>query len=183
MNMAEITALDLITLGIAVFGALTGLAALLWQIAQHALTGPRIQVALKSAMLGPGGAVVAREDRAWSQAEALAPNGYSTPAYAVSVINRGRFPASVDSIVLTVGGGMGFRPIGELLGSQLPCSIDGGGAETWYVNAQSVWATEEASVGVLGTPRRGVMASATLADGRVSKSRRIPVLAFDTRTA
>lgn len=177
--MSGPTTLDIVTLVVAIFGALMGLAALVWQIAQHSLTGARVRVELKSAMLGPGGAVVAPQDQAWRQADQIRPNGYSTPAYAVTVINRGRFPATVESVSFVVGGGLGYRPVADLIGPELPHRIEGGSAGTWYVNARAVWATEDASATVLNTPRSGVKAEIGLADGKSRESARIPVLAFE----
>jgi hypothetical protein len=52
------TNLELATLGIAVFGAATGAAALVVQVGQFVLAGPRVVVTVHPAWLSPQAAVV-----------------------------------------------------------------------------------------------------------------------------
>ena len=79
--MTEPTTLDIVTLVVAIIGALTGIAALVWQAVEFSLTGARVRVTLKSAIVGPSGAIVADGAKAWEQAEMYAADGYTDPAY------------------------------------------------------------------------------------------------------
>lgn len=102
MTSVKVTALDVTTLVIAVFGAVTAMASLVWQLANHHLTGARVKVHLRAGWLGMGGAVT----MPWDQfREAARPEGVTGPTMvAVEVRNVGRLPCSVMGWGVGAGG-------------------------------------------------------------------------------
>jgi hypothetical protein len=102
-RVIAVTALDLLTLVIAIVGALTGVIALVWQAVTFVLTGGRARVELKMAWLGPGGAIVG-EPGSWTLGRSPAP-GYDSECLGVEVSNVGRLPISVTGWAVTVGPG------------------------------------------------------------------------------
>lgn len=89
------TPLDYIILAVAIVGAITGVAALMWQALTFYLEGARIRVILKVAWVGQAGAVMGPPGM-WDWGRPPAP-GYELECLAVEVRNKGRSPTSVTS--------------------------------------------------------------------------------------
>lgn len=133
--------MDLAALIVACLGFLVAAIALGWQIGTWFLDGPRARAVLLHGIAGRGGVLVADVesngrphdlqpyvDQGWNGAEVLG----------VRVINPGRTRLQVASIsVQDVEGKMGLtKPRGNALSPSLPCWVEPGTQETWYVEAE-----------------------------------------------
>ncbi|GAC1445135.1 MAG: hypothetical protein NVSMB55_24440 [Mycobacteriales bacterium] len=87
------TALDIITLGIAVAGLVVAMIGLTWQVLQHRLTGSVVVVELLAGALGRGGAATGPIDT--FDASMFASQGFTTPILAIRGRNRGRLAVDV----------------------------------------------------------------------------------------
>lgn len=131
-----VTALDIVTLVIAVLGAVTGIAALAWSIAAHVLSGPRPKVTLLDGWTnGRGYASV--PFRRFSTASK--PEGFEMPMVGVQVNNAGRSPVQVTAIVVTNGSAR-YGEIGTAtaMHPELPTLLGPGEQQTWWLDGVSV---------------------------------------------
>lgn len=129
------TTLDLVTLAIAVFAAITSVAALVWQIASFRLTGARVKVDLKIAWLGSGGAAVGVPGT-WQPGVSPSPSVH-LECLAVHVRNEGRMPASITGWWVKIGPGqLGY--VESLWNKPVPHRLDGGEENTWFVERAQV---------------------------------------------
>ena len=168
-HVMEITAFDVVTLIVAIVGAFMGLAALVWNVAEYRLTGPRVKVEIKAAMPSTGmdGAMTGPED-VWSQH--LDPR-FSDRAVAIKVRNVGRFPATVESYQVDIAEGYAFSYVQSLLGPPVPHRMEAGEAETWFIEFDAVKAFKDAVGATVDLKDHTVRASLLLGDGRRVKSK------------
>lgn len=137
--------LDLITLVVATIGAVTGVAALGWGIAQHMLSGARVRVSLVGGWFMNGGIA------AGPLATIQRPNELLGEAVVgVVVRNVGRLPATV-TVWGVKAGKLSFHSYDyQQFNPTIPHRVEAGEEATWYVPASSVVATVHASTEVLG---------------------------------
>ena len=160
----EITTLDIVTLVVAVFGALLGLAALVWNIAEFRLAGPRVKVAIKAAVISK-----AMED-AITGLEAVWTQNFdpriNERAVAIWVRNVGRFPTSIETYRVDVAEGYAFTDTQSLVGPPVPHRLEAGEAATWYIGFDAVRAAKGAVEDTMKLKDRPLRASVFLGDGR-----------------
>ena len=158
------TALDVLTLVVAILGALTGVAALVWQAVTFALSGGRVKVALKTAWLGPGGAIIG-EPGTWKPGQPPAA-AYDTECFGVEVRNVGRLPVSVTGWGVKVGPAE-LGDVQNVWNKPLPHRLEVGEAVTWFVEARQVMSAAD----TIRPPE--LRAAASLGTGKrvVSKNR------------
>lgn len=137
-----VTGLDLLTLGIAVLGALTGLASLVWQAVSFVLSGGRPKVELLEAWLGTGGGVTGVPGT-WPGRRPPVPT-MDQEHLAVRVSNVGRLPLSVTSWGIKIGPTELSHTPGGLWNKPLPYRLDVGEQQTWFVDRAVVDKTSEA---------------------------------------
>lgn len=172
----KVTALDVVTLVTAMLGALTGIAALAWQWTTWSLSGARIQVDLKHAWLGRGGAITGVPGT-WKDTRPPAA-GYDLECLAVETRNVGRMPASITGWAVEVGvASLGY--FDSPWNKPLPHRLESGESVTWFVER----ATVESMSSVLrkgtwnGRPREYVdpsilRARVATGDGKTHRSKR-----------
>lgn len=128
------TALDIVTLIIAVIGAFTGIGALAWGIAQHQLSGVRTKVDLVGGWLLSGGMVISGPIRTVS-AHTDQPQGL--PVVGVRINNVGRLPVSVTQWSVRVGSTR-MQSTSFYGNPDLPFRLEVGSEQTWYIEAERV---------------------------------------------
>jgi len=130
------TGLDYITLIIAVFGAVLGAAAFVWQIASFKMSGPRIVVRLAAGWIGPSGALVFEVQDTWEPIDRPNEN-FIEECFAVQVHNAGRMPASITGWWLQIGPaslGQHVSPWNK----PCPHRLEAYAEETWFVDRDQV---------------------------------------------
>ena len=136
------TGLDYITLIIAVFGAVLGAAAFVWQIASFKMSGPRIVVRLAAGWIGPSGALVFEVQDTWEPIDRPNEN-FIEECFAVQVHNAGRMPASITGWWLQIGPaslGQHVSPWNK----PCPHRLEAYAEETWFVDRDQVLSVAQA---------------------------------------
>jgi len=158
------TALDIVTLIVAIVAALMGLAALVWNIAEFRLAGPRVKVTIKAAMLSkPVGAMVVGPEAIWSQ---TSDPRFDERAIAITARNVGRLPTTVEKYEVKVADGFAFSYTQSLVGPPIPHRLDAQESATWYIELHAAAALQGAALAAAGVTARPLRAAITLADGR-----------------
>lgn len=128
----RLTALDVITLVLAITGTVTGVAALGWSVATHYLTGPRVKVTLRAGWRSASGsATVPIASFLTISRSELFPEA----VIGVVVNNSGRSPVHVTTWYLNVGSA---RIGGSHEDGPLPYLLGPGEEHTWWVNLNDV---------------------------------------------
>jgi hypothetical protein len=167
--MASPTSLELVTLGIAAFGGITGAAALSVQVGQFVLSGPRVKISVHPAFLAPTGVVEGRAGEGWRQPDVP---WATTPGVALKVRNVGRLPTSVEHWTFDLGGGMGYGQEDLIHNVALPHRIEPYAQQTWYVTLDGLRAAIIAAAKVLNNHTARIGGRVTFADGREHRARR-----------
>ncbi len=105
--MIGFTAADGITLGIACVGAFTGIIALVLNVHQFLVAGPRMRVETEPARLGPNSRITGGKWDSHLDDDTRADHPHL--AVAVHAINAGRMPTMIESWGIDIGGDMAFR--------------------------------------------------------------------------
>jgi hypothetical protein len=145
-----ISALDIITLVIAMTGAATGIAALGWGIAQHRLTGARVKVSLVGGWFYNGGIIVGGLDTLQRPNEDL-----GDAVVGVLVRNVGRLPATVTIWGVRAGETSFHSDEYHYLNPAIPHRLEAGEEATWYVGSGAIVRQAHAAGKVLGDARLG----------------------------
>jgi hypothetical protein len=168
----SITNLELVTLVIAIIGALTGVASLAWSIASHLLSGARVTVELEAGWVGPAGMI-------HGPIESFNPHtppmdGMREPVICVQVRNKGRLQTSVTGYSVKVGRTNYFVPA-HPANPALPFILGVGESAIWMADHAGVVAAVHAHREVLGQILE-IRGQVDLGDGRtiVSENRATP---------
>jgi hypothetical protein len=159
-----VDALEIVTLVVAIVGAVTGVAALVWEAATFVLSGSRVKVALTHAWLGGGGVVTGPLGEIGKQPP---DERFPVEALGVEVRNVGRLQASVTGCAIEVGpvAISAFVPHNE----PLPHRLDIGEENTWFVEVAQIHAAVSAAVRTFGPVE--IRARASLGTGKRITSR------------
>src|SRR5690606_28340167 len=104
---AEVTGLDLVTLTVAIVGAITGIVALVLQAIFFRNRGPRIRCELRWAWVHHSGRGALTMRLTDGIADPPDP-AYGRPMFAVQVRNSGRTPATIERVAVDLPNGMTF---------------------------------------------------------------------------
>jgi hypothetical protein len=168
------TTLELITLVVAIFGAITGAAAIAVQVGQFIVAGPRVRVSVLPGFYGVAGNLVGPAGgypggKNWSNRV----EGFDVPAVIVEVRNIGRMPTDIETWDLEVGGGMRISLHNlPAHNAPLPYRLEAKAQRRWFVPLDTVRATVRASETVVGRETRFVVGRVILGDGRTVRSSR-----------
>jgi hypothetical protein len=143
--------MEIATLAIAVAGVLLGALSLGWQAATFFLSGPRVRVRLRAGLFGPGGVVVGKPEAVLvgDQRKRLEHEGFTEPVLAVTAVNGGRLPTTINSWGIVVGGGVTLREF-DAHGPSLPHRLEPHEEATWYASAANAMAAVAASAATFG---------------------------------
>lgn len=162
-----VTALDTVTLVVAVAGLLIATISLTWQIIQHRLTGSVIRVELLAGAFGRGG--VATGPIAGFNMRSLASQGFNDPVFAVRGRNVGRLAVDVTSWDIYTGDGFGFTLPGYGPNPALPYRLEPGSTVTFYCPVADVRALFDGKKAIGETDSRA-RGSLTLGTGAIVQS-------------
>jgi hypothetical protein len=132
------TAIQIITLVVALVGAATGIASLVWAIASHQLSGSRVKVRLVGGWMGQAGLVSAPIEgfKRFDQPSAE----YPVAVVGVQANNVGRLPVAVTSWGIGIGPArLGF--VQAPVNNPLPHVLGVGEEATWFAAEEDVIAT------------------------------------------
>jgi hypothetical protein len=127
---------DTATTVIAAVGLVFALASVLWQAWTFRLSGSRVRVEIARGLIGNGHAITVPWDATPAQLEHMQGQGYTDPAYLVTVANSGRGETSVVSVDLALPGGGAFTE--TVLQPQLPFRLEGQSEQTWHFDGRVV---------------------------------------------
>jgi hypothetical protein len=165
----EVTGLDILTLAVAIAGAITGVVALVMQNVFFRNSGPRVRCALKGAWVHRfgAGALTFPMDRGFG---APPEPEYDRPMFAVEVRNRGRAATTVDQVLIDLPDGTAFRQPAPDIGPACPHRLEAEASETWYLDPQPIITAAQ----VFKIPP-DVRAVVVLGSGRSSATKRYPL--------
>jgi hypothetical protein len=124
------TALDLVTLGIAVSALVVSVVALTWQIVQHYLLGARVSVELLWGEFGQEGIVVGPIGD--GSLESIRRQGFPAPVFAVRGRNWGRLAVDITGYWVSIDGGLAVSNPEWHLNEDLPYRLRDGSRVTFY---------------------------------------------------
>lgn len=130
--MEQLTALDVVTLVLAITGTVTGVAALGWSVAIHRLTGPRIKVTLRAGWRSSSGSATVPIGSFLTIAQ---PQLFPDAVIAVVVNNSGRSPVHITTWWLEVGSA---RIGGSHEDGPLPYLLGPGEEHAWWIELSQV---------------------------------------------
>jgi hypothetical protein len=134
----EPTTLDLLTLVVAIVGVCLAVLSLGWQAAVFFLSGSRVRLEPRRAMIrrsGPMGTMISTAPlaRTDEQMDFLRRQGFTEEALAVVVRNRGRLAVSVDGVSLKSSDGWGYEMINDPENKPLPYRLEAGSKQSWHI--------------------------------------------------
>lgn len=153
--------LGVVTLIVAIIGATTGIASLVWQGVAFALEGARVEVLLLVAWMSEDGAIKGFPG-SWEWGQPPAPN-YELELLAVEVRNKGRSPVSVTSWGVKVGEVTMTYPSDPLMNKPTPYRLESGASETWLAGMEQALNIAR----VLTAKKAVIRAEVGLATGKV----------------
>jgi hypothetical protein len=157
--------MEVTTLIIAVFGAVTGAASLGWSVASYILSGGRVKVELLGGWVGAAGLVTGPLTARLTQPDAPV----HEPILAVCVRNLGRLPVVVEHWSVSIGQ-LGLAQWQHRANQALPFTLAPGGSQTWVVPlAEVIRAAEAASHA--GIRSEELRATVSLGSGKSRASR------------
>jgi len=148
---SSVTPVKEATLGIAAAGLALGALSFGWQLATFLLSGPRVRVRFRVGLRGPDGVIVGRPEAVLfgDQRKRLESEGYSEPVFAVTAVNPGRLPTTIESWGIAFGHGAYFQnPGGHALGPALPHRLEPHTSATWYAPGDIMRVIAEIDVGL-----------------------------------
>lgn len=164
MATNEVSSLDVLTMGVAIVGAVTGIVALVVQSIHFRNSGPRLHVDLLWAWIGPGasGAITAPMTGAKPEPPE---RGYDTLMVAVQARNLGRAATTVETAGLRRSDGMRFHHPTSPVGPSAPVRLEAESSVLFFVDPQPMLAASEVipSTG-------GIAAYVVLGSGREVRS-------------
>lgn len=163
------SALDILTLVVAIAGAVTGVLALVLQGLFFRHSGPRIRPLLQWAWVDEGGAGAITLPINSPFTGPPEP-GYSRLMLAVEVRNRGRAATNVERVAVDLENGITFHQPTPDVGPGFPVRLEAESSETWYLEPHAIRAAAEVSK---VEPR--VRAVVTLGSGRQHRTPRVSI--------
>ena len=158
--------MEVTTLIIAVFGAVTGAASLGWGVASYILSGGRVKIELLGGWVGAAGLVTAPLTGPLRQPDAPV----HEPVLAVRARNLGRLPVVVEGWYVKVGQ-ISLGHVQHPANPAVPSTIAPGESETWVAPLAEVVAAAEAASHA-GLRFDELRATVSLGTGKSRSSRR-----------
>jgi hypothetical protein len=162
------TAREITTLAIAIFGAVTSVTSLAWQVTSWRLSGGRS----KALLLLAGRKMDSAERQVFRAGEEavfwnreLAQQGYNSPMVGVRVVNTGRIPIVVRSLTVKNRYGKSFDIALDEHSPSLPSTIPALDAKEWFVSA-SKFGKIAFDARSIGASKTGACFEVTLQDGK-----------------
>jgi hypothetical protein len=156
------TALDFTTLVLAMVGAATGVFAILWNITQFVLAGPRVKVSIKEGITD--GFQVVTGPGVWTN-QMHRGFGPMSPIVAIEVTNKGRLPVTISNASAVLSNQMAFSSIEDMNHRLDPYS-----SYTWRLPADQISTMVTVSHKMGSYTGNKVWGRAALATGKVVKS-------------
>ena len=140
------TGYETIALIAAGIGAITGVAALAWNVAEFRLTGPRVKGQLIFGAVGPGGIVSTRHGppRDWKM---LARQGFVEPLVGIEVVNSGRASTQVHHFSCRLSNGFALSDAQLSVNQPIPFVLEPHRSERFWLPAQEVKVLVESARG------------------------------------
>jgi hypothetical protein len=159
-----------LTLAIAVFGAITGAASLGWSVASHVLSGGRVSVELLAGWVGPSNLITGP-----LTLKPLDPDlsFVDQPVLAVKARNTGRLPVSVEGWAVKFGD-MSLGHVQHFANEPVPKLLGVGESATWVAPLDQVLAAIEATRSV-GMDTKDLRGTVSLGSGKARRSKIAPV--------
>ena len=161
-----VSALDIVTLVIAIAGFGLGVASLVWNVVAHVATGVRVDVLLTCGYVGNGGYAH------WQPSTSDRPfaSGLSgAPVFGVIVHNTGRLPAVVTNVSIgTPVMALSQAYVGP--SPRLPHQIEVSADATWFMNFADIAALLDVS-SKAKTPTSQLVATVGLGSGKSVRSK------------
>lgn len=126
------------TLLVAILGVALATLSLGWQAASFFLSGSRVRAKLQQAFIGRAGAVTAPLDAAPAAIKNTIAQGFTQPALAIVVTNRGRLPAEVAGWSISFENEFGYSNPTDPINPPLPYRLEGGTSKTWYARGDDL---------------------------------------------
>lgn len=161
--------MEVATLIIAVFGAVTGAASLGWGVASYILSGGRVKVELLGGWVGRTGLITGPLTASLRQPDPRMPE----PVLAVRTRNLGRLPVVVENWYVKMGQ-ISLGLVTHAANPAIPTTLSPGGAATWVVPLTEVIAAAQAASGA-GVRFEELRATVSLGTGKSRRSRRAAV--------
>lgn len=128
-------ALSTVTLVTAIWGAVTGTAALVWGIWQFVLAGPRIEAEINQGRLEGNGLSYIHGGNVWDEHQAQYPH----PIVVIEARNKGRSPVDVTDVSVDLGKvSVGQKPYSLGDSPTLPHRLEPGSNALWLVDLEPV---------------------------------------------
>ena len=162
---SAVTGLDLVTLAVAIVGAVSGVVALALQGLFFRNSGPRVVAGLRYAWINPAGAAITLPIGA--QITGPPQQGFTTLMLAVEARNKGRAATTVEKVSIDLPGGVAFQHTSPPVGPGVPYRLDAESSETWYLDPAGILSAAE----VFKVPAL-VGGAITLGSGRVIRTDR-----------
>ena len=162
------TALDIVTLVIAVLGFLVSGISLTWQVLQHVLSGDRVSVELLWGGFREG-AVVVGPIHAGSLDSAVS-QGFTELIFAIRGRNKGRQAVDVTGSQVSIDGGFSYSLPGWHPNPTTPHRLEPGSSVTFYVPMADVLATIDATREVIGGTNGDLRGTLDLGTGKTVHS-------------
>jgi hypothetical protein len=161
-----VTGLELLTLVVALIGALTGVASLVWAVASYLASGVRVKVELNCGWLA-NGSYVHFDPATATEPDTTGPR--DKPIFGVTVRNIGRLPAVVGKASVGTDQ-MEVTTVNDILSPKVPYELPVSAEATWFFPADQILAllrtAEEA-----GLSTTTLYASANLGTGRTVRTK------------
>ena len=127
--------MELASFVLGLIGTVLATASVVWQFAQHRLTGPRIRVDLRWGGLTSQGSLTGPMK---TSLETFRVAGVVQPMFAVVVRNVGRTPINVQGYGVAVPSGASVSQPGNRFDPTLPHRLEGGSQATFHVELRLV---------------------------------------------
>lgn len=154
MNGAQTSALDIVTLVVAIVGVVLAASALAWQAATFVLSGSRVRVTLRRGAIRRQLGELARLSYPMNptpnDVKIAHDQGFTDEVAIAQVRNRGRLGISVEKVSIETDDEWGFAMLLDPENPKLPHRLELGAMETWHVELRPV----QTLVNDTGKPRR-----------------------------
>jgi hypothetical protein len=128
---------DIAALIIAGIAAAMAVAALVWNIAEYRLTGPRIKAHLLFGAAGWGG-LVSKRGSPPSNAQAISSQGFTETLVGIELVNQGRVSTQVHHFGYRLSNGFSIMDVGHAVNKPLPFILEPHQSEMFWVSAGEV---------------------------------------------
>lgn len=129
------SAIDVVTLVIAIVALVLACASFGWQVLQHILTGPRVRVELLWGGMGADRVVTGPVS---GDLDAFKHAGVSTFIFSVKGRNRGRYPMDVTGFAIDVEGSGAYCRAGWAPNPPLPHRLEAGSEVAFYIPLEDI---------------------------------------------